>query len=78
MDQQEVRNKVFELVRKVFNYDGEITMETKASDIKTWDSMNQIRFIAEVEGFFSVKFKMKDLISFNSVGSVIAALEKLL
>ena len=78
MDQQEVRNKVFELVRKVFNYDGEITMETKASDIKTWDSMNQIRFIAEVEGFFSVKFKMKDLISFNSVGSVIVALEKLL
>lgn len=78
MDQQEVRNKVFEMVRKIFNYDGEITMETKASDIKTWDSMNQIRFIAEVEGFFSVKFKMKDLISFNSVGSVIAALEKLL
>ena len=78
MDQQEVRNKVFEMVRKIFNYDGEITMETKASDIKTWDSMNQIRFIAEVEGFFSVKFKMKDLISFNSVGSVIVALEKLL
>ena len=78
MDQQEVRNKVFELVRKVFNYDGEITMETKTSDIKTWDSMNQIRFIAEVEGFFSVKFKMKDLISFNSIGSVIVALEKLL
>lgn len=78
MDQQEVRNKVFELVRKVFNYDGEITMETKASDIKTWDSMNQIRFIAEVEGLFSVKFKMKDLISFNSIGSVIVALEKLL
>ena len=78
MDQQEVRNKVFELVRKVFNYDGEITMETKASDIKTWDSMNQIRFIAEVEGLFSVKLKMKDLISFNSIGSVIVALEKLL
>lgn len=78
MDQQEVRNKVFEMVRKIFNYDGEITMETKASDIKTWDSMNQIRFIAEVEGFFSVKFKMKDLISFNSIGSVIVALEKLL
>ena len=78
MDQQEVRNKVFEMVRKIFNYDGEITMETKASDIKTWDSMNQIRFIAEVEGFFSVKFKMKDLISFNSIGSVIVAFEKLL
>jgi acyl carrier protein len=78
MDRQEIASKVIATAKEVFNYDGEITAQTKASEIKTWDSMNQIRFIAELEGFFSVKFKMKDLISFNSVGSVIAALEKLL
>ena len=78
MDKQEITNKVIEVAKEVFNYDGEITAQTKASEIKAWDSMNQIRFIAELEGFFSVKFKMKDIIAFQSIGNVIDALERLL
>ena len=78
MDKQEITNKVIEVAKQVFNYDGEITAQTKASEIKAWDSMNQIRFIAELECFFSVKFKMKDIIAFQSIGNVIDALERLL
>lgn len=78
MDKQEITNKVIEVAKQVFNYDGEITAQTKASEVKGWDSMNQIRFIAELEGFFKVKFKMKDIIAFTSVGNVIDSLERLL
>ena len=78
MDKQEITNNVIEVAKEVFNYDGEITAQTKASEIKAWDSMNQIRFVAQLEGLFSVKFKMKDLVSFNSIGSIIDALERLL
>ena len=78
MERHEIAGKVIEIAKRIFNYDGEMTAQTKATDVKAWDSMNQIRFIAELEGFYKIKFKMKDIITFNSIGSVIDCLEKLL
>ena len=78
MEKQEIVNKVAEIAKQVFNFDGEITEQTLASEIKAWDSMNQIRFISELEGFFKVKFKMKDILTFNSIANVVVALERLL
>lgn len=78
MENQEVLNKVVAIAKQVFNYDGEITENTTSADIKSWDSMNQVRFFAEVEGCFSIKFKIKDMLSFSSIGDIVRCVAKLM
>ena len=76
MDIQTIESKVFAIAKEVFSCDGEVTRESTSKDIKAWDSMNQMRLIAEVEKAFSIKFKMKDLLKFASLGNIIDGVQE--
>lgn len=78
MEYQEISNKVIDVAKRVFNYSGEITENTTSADVKSWDSMNQVRFLAELEACFSIKFKIKDILSFTSIGDIVRCVEKTL
>ena len=78
MEYQEISQKVIEKAKQVFNYNGEVTEATTSADIKAWDSMNQVRFLAEVEACFSIKFKIKDILSITSIGDIVRCVEKML
>ena len=77
MENKEIFDKVCDIAKKTFHYDGEITEATKSADIKSWDSMNQVRFLAELEGYFSVKFKVKDILSFSTIGDITNCIERM-
>ena len=77
MEYKEIFDQIIAIAKQVFNYDGEITEQTTSADIKSWDSMNQVRFLAEVEGHFSIKFKIKDMLSFASIGDISRCVEKM-
>lgn len=48
-----------------------ITRELSAKDIEKWDSLRHIQLINEVETTFSIKFKLREIMSMNNVGDLI-------
>lgn len=55
--------------------DLEITEELSADHIPAWDSLSHLVLISDVEAFFDVKFRLKELISMRNVGDMIALIE---
>lgn len=51
-----------------------ITDETAPDNVDTWDSMNGLVLVTELETKFNIKFKMEEVTSVKSVGDIKAAL----
>ena len=65
------------IFRQVFeNEKIDISVNTVASDIEEWDSINHIYLIVEIEKAFSTKFTTMQIQSWKSVGDILAALNK--
>ena len=55
----------------------QITTKTSAKDIKMWDSLTHLELIASVEKTFGIQFTFVEVMQFDCVGDMIAALERL-
>ncbi len=71
MDKQEIFDKTVADYREVFDDDTPLSAQTVLSDLKSWDSMGQVTFLAKLSKTFSVKFRMKDILKFRTVGDVV-------
>jgi acyl carrier protein len=72
MNHQEILVQVNEIFKKVFeNEQIQINMNTTASDVEEWDSLNHTAMIVEVEKHFKLKFKLKEVLSFQNVGDMV-------
>ena len=78
MEKGEIFEKVTADFKEVFEDDTPLTMQTVLRDMKIWDSMGQITFFAKLEKTFSVKFRMKDIVSFRSVENIVDGIANLL
>lgn len=65
---------VFDLVFKENSI--QISEETNAKDIETWDSFTHLSLIQEIENAFSIEFSLKELMIMENVGTMISILEK--
>ncbi len=76
MEREEIKERLTVIFRDVFE-DEEIALsdELTAEDIDNWDSLTHMMLIAAIEKEFGFKFKLKQLTSLDSVGSIIAAIE---
>ena len=52
-----------------------ITPTTSAKEIHNWNSMNHILLITEIEIHFGIEFELDELISINTVGDILSALQ---
>ena len=77
MDENQIFEKVEEVFHKTFADNTPLTRDTKPGDVTGWDSMGQIRFLANLEQTFSIKFKMKDIVTFRSIGNIVDGIAKL-
>ena len=69
MDAKELRKRLTEVFRDVFDDDSiVITADTTADDIEDWDSIEHITLIGAVEDEFRMKFKMGEVSGMNNVG----------
>lgn len=77
MTREEIRRKVTEIFRDVFD-DGSIVIddETTAADIEDWDSLTHITLVSEIEDAFGYKFSMKDVLGMKNVGEMMDLLAK--
>lgn len=72
MNHVEILDQVNTIFRRVFENDSlHIQMETSADDVDEWDSLNHTVMIVEVEKHFNIKFKLKEVLSFQNVGDMV-------
>lgn len=72
MNHTEILNQINTIFRRVFENDSlQIQMETSADDVDEWDSLNHTVMIVEVEKHFNIKFKLKEVLSFQNVGDMV-------
>jgi len=77
MTQEIIKSELQLIFRSTLNIpDLEITEELSADHLPAWDSLSHLILITEVEGFFNVKFRLKELISMKNVGDMIVLIEE--
>lgn len=77
MNQNEVLEKVTEIIRDVFD-DEEIVIsrDTVARDVDGWDSLNHLQLMNEIEDEFDITFTMGEVQGFSNVGELIDSIMK--
>lgn len=72
MDKEQIKSELKPIFTQVFRQDDiEITDTLNAEQVSGWDSLTHLTMISEVESFFGVKFKLKELIGMKNVGDMI-------
>ena len=72
MREEEITGKLKSVFQKVLEEnDITITREMTAQDMEKWDSLRHIQLISEVERAFSIKFKLREVLSMKNVGDLI-------
>lgn len=72
MDREQIKSDLKGIFEEVFaTPEIEITDELNAEKVEKWDSLTHLNMISEVEAFYSIKFKLKELIGMKNVGDMI-------
>ena len=72
MDREQIKTELKGIFAKVFaTPEIEITDDLNAEKVDRWDSLTHLNMISEVESFYSIKFKLKELIGMKNVGDMI-------
>lgn len=72
MTEVEIMNQMTFIFRKTFKRDDiEINSDTSAKDIPEWTSLTYMNLVFEIEQSFSIKIKLKDMMSWQKVGDMV-------
>jgi acyl carrier protein len=72
MENINIYNKLTPIFRATFNNDSLVlTNELTANDVDNWDSLTHMLLITEIEDFFSIKFRLKELNKMRNVGDMV-------
>lgn len=72
MTEVEIMNQMTSIFRKTFKRDDiEINSDTSAKDIPEWTSLTYMNLVFEIEQSFSIKIKLKDMMSWQKVGDMV-------
>lgn len=75
------RNDVLAQVESIFrcvlkNESIILTDETTADDVEGWDSLTHVVLISEIEKHFGIKFSIREMLSWRTVGKMIDCIIK--
>ena len=77
MEKNKIIDQLTEIFKTVFNEPKlVITEDLSADHIESWSSLTHMTMISEVERFFDIQFKLKELKKLNTVGDLIKAIEQ--
>ncbi len=72
MERKEILSKVEDIFRDILDdEDIVLTDETIADDIDEWDSLTHVQLVVAIEKALGIKFKSKEILSWNNVGEMI-------
>ena len=71
MNKEEILKKVQDIFIDVLeDEDIELSYNTTSDDIESWDSLNHIVLIVEIEKEFNFKFKLEEIQSFKNISEM--------
>ena len=72
-----IKEKIFEIFSDVLDIDiKKISLETKSSEIKEWDSVATVNIVVALEDEFDVKFKLEEIQDLKKIKDFFDLLEK--
>ena len=71
MDQPEIANVVFALVRQVFSHEGELALETETGSVAGWDSFGTMEILTEIEERFGVDVPVVVIPELDTIGKIV-------
>ena len=71
MERNIVTHKLSNIFRKVFKDEVELNESTSAKDIKSWDSLNHVILIKQIEEEFHIEFDLFDMIELKTFGDIV-------
>jgi acyl carrier protein len=78
MTKDQVLSEVNDIFRDVFDDDTiELSERTTAKDVDEWDSLNNIQLVVAIERHFKIRFSTSQIRSWQNVGEMCAAIEKM-
>jgi acyl carrier protein len=76
MDHQDIFNEVKSIFRRIISENVEVQPETSSRDVHSWDSLNHVLFIAEVEKIFDIRFDLSDMLEMRSIADICKGIDK--
>ena len=77
MDRTEILQDLDKIFSSVLNKSNiGLAEESTATDIEGWDSITHIMLVVEIEKHFKVRFKAKEIQSWQTIGDIITSLSK--
>jgi len=71
-----VRADVREILTDVFQFEGELRLDTSPEDIERWDSLQHVALIAALETKFGISLSMDEMMEIASVADIHTVLER--
>lgn len=71
-----VTNKLSEIFSDVFDFRGELNVDTKRKDIPNWDSLQHVTLVESLENTFDIRLSMDEMIELQDVSSIINVLSR--
>jgi len=76
MERKEILSIIEEIFKSILdNQDITLNDDTTADDIEEWDSLTHIQLVVTIEKRFGIKFKSREILSWNNIGDMITSIE---
>ena len=77
MERTEIMSQVQTVFRTVLKSEAVVlTDETTAEDVPGWDSLTHVVLISEIEKHFGIRFSIREMLSWKTVGKMIDCIQK--
>ena len=77
MKREEILLEVQDVFRNVLKNESIVLRdEMVANDVPGWDSLTHVQLISEIENHFGIKFSLREMLSWKTVGKMIDCVEK--
>lgn len=77
MKREEILLEVQDVFRNVFKNDSIVLGDKMvANDVPGWDSLTHVQLISEIESHFGIKFSLREMLSWKTVGKMMDCIEK--
>jgi len=65
-----IKDKIDNIFRTMFSYKGELSDSLSAEDVREWDSLKHVMFMAAIEKEFQIKFDITDMLSMKTLSQI--------
>ena len=77
MEKNEILTRVQDVFREELELDDLIlTDETTADDVEEWDSLSHVQLVVSLEKAFGIKFKSREILSWDNIGDLVDCINK--